>query len=124
MHFLLLHAYMELIRCGAFVSRRDFAGLYDRVRSSRPRSRTDASVSCAQVCHAIDLACVCYWKEVHCLQRSAATTCLLRRLGTTAHMVIASRRMPFQAHAWVEVEGRVVNDKPQVQENYAVLDRC
>jgi len=34
------------------------------------------------------------------------------------------QRMPFQAHAWVEVEGKVVNDKPHVQDHYAVLDRC
>ena len=32
--------------------------------------------------------------------------------------------MPFKAHAWVEVAGVVVNDKPYMPEMYAVLDRC
>lgn len=123
MSLLVLNAYVELLRCGAYVSRRDFAGLYQKVRRSAVRPSNGISVSCAQVCHAVDVACMWYWKQVQCLQRSAATTCLLRRHGTAAEMVIASRRMPFQAHAWVEVEGRVVNDRPQVRETYAVLDR-
>jgi hypothetical protein len=39
-------------------------------------------------------------------------------------MVIAAQRIPFKAHAWVEVEGRVVNDKPSVKDMYMVLDKC
>jgi hypothetical protein len=32
--------------------------------------------------------------------------------------------MPFKAHAWVEVAGKVVNDKSYTPSMYAVLDRC
>jgi hypothetical protein len=32
--------------------------------------------------------------------------------------------MPFKAHAWVEVGGHIVNDKPYTREMYAILDRC
>jgi hypothetical protein len=38
--------------------------------------------------------------------------------------VIGSQQMPFKAHAWVEVDGRVVNDKQYVHELYARLDQC
>src|SRR2546429_201170 len=37
---------------------------------------------------------------------------------------IGAQQMPFKAHAWVEVDGRVVNDKSYTPELYAVLDRC
>jgi hypothetical protein len=37
--------------------------------------------------------------------------------------VIGAQRIPFKAHAWVEVEGRVVNDKPYMSEMYAIVDR-
>jgi hypothetical protein len=70
------------------------------------------------------MACIWYWKEVLCLQRSAATACLLRRFGVHSELVIAVQQMPFKAHAWVEVDGRIVNDKPYMREMYAVLDRC
>jgi hypothetical protein len=49
---------------------------------------------------------------------------LLRRHGVAAEMVIGAQRLPFKAHAWVEVSGQVVNDKPYIPELYEVLDRC
>jgi len=39
-------------------------------------------------------------------------------------MFICALQMPFKAHAWVEVDGLVVNDKPYTPELYGVLDRC
>ena len=77
-----------------------------------------------RICSAVDLACIWYWKEALCLQRSAATSCLLKSHGIFAQMVIGAQQLPFKAHAWVEVDGRVVNDKPYVPEMYTVLDRC
>jgi hypothetical protein len=77
-----------------------------------------------EICHAIDLACVFYFKKILCLQRSAATTVLLRRHGWNAQMVLGAQLMPFQSHAWVEIENRVVNDKPYVTEMFQVLERC
>ena len=59
-----------------------------------------------------------------CLQRSATLTCLLRKSGVRAEMVLGVQQLPFRAHAWVEVNGSVVNDKPYVSEIYAVWDRC
>jgi hypothetical protein len=39
-------------------------------------------------------------------------------------MVIGAQAMPFRAHAWVEIGGHIVNDKPYTREMYAILDRC
>ncbi len=81
-------------------------------------------VSKEQLCAAMDLACVFYPKRVLCLQRSAATTVLLRRHGWSAEMVIGAQVLPFQAHAWVEVDRTVVNDRPYVTEIFQPLERC
>jgi hypothetical protein len=78
----------------------------------------------AELCRAIDLACVFYFKTVLCLQRSAATSLLLRRHGWGAEMVIGAQVLPFKSHAWVELSGAVVNDKPYMLDIYRVLDRC
>lgn len=59
-----------------------------------------------------------------CLQRSAATALLLKEHGIPAQLVIGAQQIPFRAHAWVELHGRVINDKPYMPEVYAVLDRC
>lgn len=82
------------------------------------------SQSTEELCSAMDFACVLYPKRVLCLQRSAATTLLLRRHGINAQMIIGAQVLPPRSHAWVEVGGRVVNDKPYVQEIYQVLERC
>jgi hypothetical protein len=124
MSFLFARAYLQLISFEFCLKQRNFAALYQKVRNCRLSAQAREPDDVKRICSAVDVACVWYWKQVNCLQRSAATACLLRRHGTKAQMVTGSRPTPFQAHAWVEVDGRVVNDKPGVKENYAVLDRC
>jgi hypothetical protein len=94
------------------------------VRNYPTSLRQAAPDAVEKICSAMDMACIWYWKEALCLQRSAATACLLRKFGVPAELVIGAQQMPFRAHAWVEVERRVVNDKPYTPEMYPVLDRC
>jgi len=94
--------------------------LRERIRANDGRARPSAG----EICHAVALACVFYAKQVLCLQRSAATTLLLRRFGWPAELVIGVQLIPFKSHAWVEIECSVVNDKPYMLEIYQVLDRC
>jgi hypothetical protein len=124
MRFLVLRAYWKLIYFDFYLARGNFAALHARVRNHSVATRTAVADEIAKVCAAVDMACIWYWKEILCLQRSAATACLLREFGISAEMMIGAQRLPFKAHAWVEVGGRVVNDKPYIREIYAVLDRC
>ena len=64
-----------------------------------------------------------YWKPVRCLQRSTVTVRMMRQHGIDAHLVIGYRPVPFLSHAWVEVNGAVVNDSPSYQRRLQVLDR-
>jgi len=121
---LALQAYIELIRFDCYLARGDFEGLYQRVRNSPVHTTSGTQQSVERICAAADLACIWYWKEALCLQRSAATTRLLKRCGIPAQLVIGVQQLPFKAHAWVEVDGRVVSDKPYMPQVYAVLDRC
>ena len=121
---LFLEAYWKLISFHSCVATGDFAGLYQTVRRFPLKRPEDPRVSALQIFAAIDLACIWYWKEILCLQRSAAAACLLRQHGVPAEMIIGAQHTPFRAHAWVEVEGKVVGDKPYTPEIYRVLDRC
>lgn len=123
MRFLVLKAYLKLIYFDVYLARGNFAALYEKVRKY-PLRKPVLGLDPHQICSAVDMACIWYWKEALCLQRSAATACLLKTYGVPAQMVIGAQQMPFKAHAWVEVDGRVVNDKPYTPEMYAVLDRC
>lgn len=124
MLFLVLQAYMKLIHFDFYISRGAFAPLYQKVRDCSVQKNSATPSDVEQICSAVDIASIWYWKEVLCLQRSAATAYLLKRRGVQAQMVVGAQQIPFKAHAWVEVNGRVVNDKPYMQEMYVVIDRC
>ncbi len=124
MTFLVLRGYLRLVQFDRYLARGNFQALYDKVRTFPITEMPTSFDSTERICAAVDMACIWYWKEVLCLQRSAATACLLKRYGVPAQMMIGAQQMPFKAHAWVEVQGQVVNDKPYMREMYAVLDRC
>jgi hypothetical protein len=86
----------------------------------RPAKAPD-SLTIGQVCSAVEKASIWYPRKAMCLQRSAITTCLLRSMGIRACLTIGARPMPLLAHAWVEVDGAVVNDWPRVKTFYRSL---
>lgn len=99
-----------------------FARVRERLRRLSPARKASAA-SIDDVVWSVDEACVWYVKRAACLQRSVVATWLLRRHGIAAELVIGCRPLPFESHAWVEVDGCVVNDRPQYQRAFTVLDR-
>lgn len=73
------------------------------------------------ICDAVLLATCLYWKPVLCLQRSVCAVRLLRKNGSIAKLVVGYRPAPFFSHAWVEVDGRIVNGSPAYQTRLQVL---
>jgi hypothetical protein len=59
-----------------------------------------------------------------CLRQSLALWWLLRRRGLPVELRIGVARVDaqMQAHAWVELAGRVINDRSTVADDYAVYD--
>ena len=92
MSFLILRAYLSLIYFDFCLSRGDFNMLCEKVRQSALGGQVRSDVE--RVCTAVDMACIWYWKHVLCLQRSAATACLLRRNGIPAELVARRRTWP------------------------------
>jgi hypothetical protein len=120
---LLLRAYWELLKTQRLLSRSDFAAVYRYVGLCTVDRDQDFSNRLAEISRAVDTACVWFWKDLSCLHRSAVTAHLLRKNGIAAELVVGAQSLPFQGHAWVEVAGRVVNDKPYIAAIYPVLDR-
>jgi len=102
---------------------RSFAALHRRIQKWPVARRDVVPGAGEQAREAIEQASVWYPRTQLCLPRSAVVTCLLRDAGVPAQMVIGVQKIPFKAHAWVEVEGRVVNDKADVQREFMVMDR-
>jgi hypothetical protein len=82
-----------------------------------------ATVDVERTLAAVEHAAVYYPRETMCLHRSAVATWLLRRDAVPAYLVIGIRHTPFYAHAWVEIDGKVVNDRSSVQQQYPEMER-
>jgi hypothetical protein len=63
-------------------------------------------------------------RRPNCLERSLVLWWLLRRRGLPAELRIGARKRDAQleAHAWVELEGQVLNDSEVVHKHYARFD--
>jgi hypothetical protein len=117
-------AFIGLLAFDLLLKFRGFESLIKRVESwptAKPL-KTDRE-TCRRVRAMVDRAQMYYPKKAMCLQHSAVVTCLLRRRGVPAEMVLTAQEFPLKAHAWTEVEGEVVNDSPQVKTKYRELKR-
>jgi hypothetical protein len=121
---LIIRSLALLVAHDCFMVCRDLETLVERTRALslatvKSERRTEASVVLA-----FGLACSFYPKPVLCLQRSAVLVRLLRAEEIPARMLIGVRKIPFLAHAWVEVNGRIVDDHVAEQGAFFVLEEC
>lgn len=114
-----LTAFIGLLAFDLLLKIRGFQSLIEKVEhwpTAEPRT-TDLE-TCRRVAAMVDRAQMYYPKKAMCLQHSAVLTCLLRRRGAPAEMVLAAQPFPAKAHAWVEVAGTVVNGSQSVRTKY------
>jgi hypothetical protein len=117
-------AFIALLAFDLLLKFRGFESLIRKVESwptAEPRT-TDREI-CRRVRAMVDRAQMYYPKKAMCLQHSAVVTCLLRRRGVPAEMVLAAQEFPMRVHAWSEVEEEVVNDFQRVRKNHREIRR-
>jgi hypothetical protein len=121
---LFLRALLMLVAYDVLCNFSAFGRIHKIVKRWRVARRLADDDAINRVCMAVNHACIWYPKQVLCLQCAFVTTYLLRKNGVPAHMVMGAQKLPFKAHAWVEVDGRAINERSNVQKTYAVWDRC
>ena len=82
-----------------------------RSREAKHRDSIAYHLVMDAVVEAVRRATRYYWRRrLDCLPRSLTIYLLLRRRNIPATLRIGVKRYPFGAHAWVECEGRVLDD--------------
>ena len=119
--WLVFRALYELARYEAIIWLRGFGCIQRQLSRQFTAARPTSPELEKAICDAVLLATCLYWKPVLCLQRSVCTARLLRKHGANARLVIGYRPAPFFAHAWVEVDGRVVYGSPAYQKRLRPL---
>ena len=105
--------------------RRASAGRLQRAARRRDAESTPCSTDGHHVPHHIAALVVHVNRHVlpyqsKCLRESTALWYLLRRRGYPAELLLGARTLlgPFEAHAWVELAGEVLNDAANVRDIY------
>ena len=71
---------------------------------------------------AIDVACRLVPWQARCLHRSFLGYRFLRKqVGVPVVMTIGVQKFPFSAHAWLTLNGRCVNEEPELVARYTVI---
>jgi hypothetical protein len=107
--FMLGFAMYDLFRFGNSLAR-----LRRFLLGWKTSNRPPQSEVVQQTSMAMRYARVWYPKRIRCLQRSAVLTGILRSHGVPAQVVLGSQKMPFKGHAWVEVDGKAINERRSV----------
>lgn len=78
-----------------------------------------------RLCALADLAARATYGSGRCLGRSLLILWLLKIRGQPAELLVGVNKEDslFHAHAWIETEGRVIGDRPEMTGQFAVLLR-
>ena len=68
--------------------------------------------------HSVAVAAAFFPGRAVCLEQSLALYVLLRRRGHPAELKIGVQPYPFEAHAWVEIEGRPLFENEDALSKY------
>ena len=124
MKLVIVESWLTLFLVDLTLRLRGFNTLHRLLRKREVRQIRRRVLSSQELSHAMDLACVFYFRQVSPLERSVAAALLLRRHCWPAALILGVQIFPYESYAWVEVEGRIVNDQPNLLEVYEVLERC
>jgi hypothetical protein len=89
----------------------------------RSLSATQKATRAQQITRIVMIASQSGLYKATCLRRSLLTWWLLRREGIASDICLGVRTHGgvLEAHAWVEHEGLVLNDRPDVRQKFQVL---
>lgn len=92
------------------------------------RTHADRATSVARMTYLVAVASDVGPRRPNCLQRSLVLWWLLRRRGIDSEVRIGVRRSRgkegLDFHAWVEHDGRVLNDASDIRQHFATFDRA
>ena len=85
-----------------------------------PMSAEDPMID--RVAQSVAAAAALYPGRARCLEQSLVLSRELRRLGAAARLRFGVHPYPFGAHAWVEVQGRMINEDEDYLKMFTPLE--
>ncbi|WP_165380322.1 lasso peptide biosynthesis B2 protein [Candidatus Finniella inopinata] len=111
---LVIKSFYLLLKVHRVIKRDKIKGilsLLQTVESKIPRFSYSKS---EELSAAVEAASFFYPKKTMCLAFAATLALLHKKQGLNCDFVIGVQNLPFYAHAWVQVQGKVVNDREEL----------
>jgi hypothetical protein len=114
---------LELVAFLFILKARGFGAMRTRVARCPVASQCVDAARLPALTMLVDRACMYSPWSTRCLARAAIATRLLRSLGFPVTMVTGVQRLPFNAHAWVELNGEPIYGLADKHVKYLEIDR-
>jgi hypothetical protein len=118
------------VRLDLALKRSGFERVYDRLverarhQPVREPSPADGALVAATLAEVRSATRYYFRRREDCLPKAMALFTLLRRRGVAAELCIGVRKYPFGAHAWVEHQGRPLDQAAVEIAEFTVLSRA
>lgn len=97
------------------------SGLKRLIEQERERRRQNPTRDINDLVRSLNAACMLYHRKTKCLEWAGALLLVGFRYGFDMCLVVGVQNRPFYAHAWAELEGRIVGDESSLRNQLAVI---
>ncbi len=123
---LVLEAYYTLIRVNVGFGKKKFYrhihALKRQVKAHKQYINPNKE-QLLQLATAVDKACFFYPQKTKCLEWAICFVTMALRRQYRCNLTVGVQNIPFRAHAWVEANGQIFADDPQLPKQLAVILR-
>lgn len=122
---LILPAFLQLSQIHGFLKKQNMTRGIETIESFSStrlyKEPTQAEID--RLAAAVDAASLMYPIKTYCLAWSLTFCLLALKKRWAIDFFIGVQSNPFYAHAWVEYQGKVINDDPRVREYLSIIYR-
>lgn len=120
-NILTLVNYLILLKvCEGIINQNGFCGVRNKIIKKR-KGRLGGVVNIDRIMSHLNLVYPCSNNINNCLTYSFCLTLILLQKKIDAKLVVGVRTRPFFSHAWVEVNGEVINDDRLLRNKLSVI---
>lgn len=119
-----LEALMTLIKVNFYIK---FRGLYSTIQLIKRSRKINTKYTIPQaeelrdLANVVNQACLTYPTRTKCLEWAMIFVLLALKRKWKCNLEIGVQNYPFMAHAWVECDGKVVTDSPELRKGLGII---
>lgn len=114
--------FIQLAKIHRLLKRQGIKGVLDLIAAA---PKTDlivpTQVQIQELTQLVDAASILYPKKTYCLAWAATFVILARKQNWDSQLVIGVQAHPFYAHAWAQIDGKVIHDDPVIAEVLSLI---